>query len=138
VDSVKDDRTLDVQFESLLRHHWMEEAQHAKLDTLMVEALAGACTPEEIDRAVDEYLEIGAFLDAGLGEQTKLDLDSLCRATGWMPAAEEAACFEEVQRQANRWTYLGSGMTHPNFLATLGRLRPAARERIAGIAPAFC
>ncbi|MEW6268841.1 MAG: hypothetical protein AB1689_06035 [Thermodesulfobacteriota bacterium] len=138
VDCVKDDGALDPQFESLLRHHWMEEAQHAKLDTLMVESLAGACTPEEIDRAIDEYLEIGGFLDAGLGEQTRLDLASLCRATGRRFTGEETGRFEEVQRRANRWTYLGSGMTHPSFLATLGRLRPAARERIAGIAPAFC
>jgi len=34
LDSVKDDQQLDPQFKSRLRHHWMEEAQHAKLDTL--------------------------------------------------------------------------------------------------------
>ena len=33
LDSVKDDGDLDPLFKSLLRHHWMEEAQHAKLDT---------------------------------------------------------------------------------------------------------
>ena len=35
LDSVQDDETLDPQFKSLLRHHWMEEVRHAKLDTLM-------------------------------------------------------------------------------------------------------
>src|SRR5262245_4572388 len=40
IESVRDDRQLDPQFKSLLKHHWMEEAQHAKLDTLLVEALA--------------------------------------------------------------------------------------------------
>jgi hypothetical protein len=137
VDSVKDDGGLDPQFASLLRHHWMEEAQHAKLDTLMVEALAAACAPEEIDRAIDEYLEIGAYLDAGLAEQTRLDLESFCR-TGRTLGSEEASAFLGVQRQANRWTYLGSGMTHPGFLGTVERLRPAARERIAEVAAAFC
>src|SRR5215813_7569885 len=39
-ESVQDNQQLDPQFKSLLKHHWMEEAQHAKLDTLMVEALA--------------------------------------------------------------------------------------------------
>ena len=38
LDSVQDDETLDPQFKSLLRHHWMEEVRHAKLDTLMAEA----------------------------------------------------------------------------------------------------
>src|SRR4249919_430603 len=36
VDSIKDDQELDPQFKSLLKNHWMEEAQHAKVDTLMV------------------------------------------------------------------------------------------------------
>jgi hypothetical protein len=44
----------------------------------------------------------------------------------------------EIQHQANRWTYIGSGMTHPNFLATLGDLTPAARKRIEQISPVFC
>jgi hypothetical protein len=51
-ESVRDDRGLDPQFASLLRHHWMEEAQHAKLDTLMVQALATGRTPERIRSAV--------------------------------------------------------------------------------------
>ena len=49
VDSVKDDADLDPLFKSLLKHHWMEEAQHAKLDTLMVEALAEGRDEAEID-----------------------------------------------------------------------------------------
>ena len=39
VESIKDDQDLDPQFKSLLKHHWLEEAQHTKLDTLMVEEL---------------------------------------------------------------------------------------------------
>ena len=42
LDSVKDDQNLDPQFKSLLRHHWQEESQHAKLDTLVVDKLARA------------------------------------------------------------------------------------------------
>ena len=37
-----------------------------------------------------------------------------------------------------RWTYLGSGMKHPRFLATLGRLSPAERRRVEDAAPNFC
>src|SRR5215813_11428502 len=52
LESVKDDQSLDPQFKSLLKHHWMEETQHAKLDTLMVEALAEGRSPREIEAAV--------------------------------------------------------------------------------------
>jgi hypothetical protein len=46
--------------------------------------------------------------------------------------------FLAVQHQALRWTYIGSGMTHPQFRATLGAISPAARDRIDAVAPAFC
>src|SRR5437016_4861485 len=37
-----------------------------------------------------------------------------------------------------RWTYLGTGMTHPNFLATVEKIKPEARKQIEEMAPAFC
>src|SRR5262245_4647672 len=138
LDSVKDNQELDAQFKSLLKHHWMEEAQHAKLDTLMVAALAEGRTKEQIEGAVDQYIEIGGFLDGGLKQQMKFDLEAFERATGCKLTEEERENFTEVQTQANRWTYLGSGMTHPNFVATLESLSPEARARVSQIAPMFC
>jgi hypothetical protein len=137
-DSVKDDDEIDPLFASLLRHHWMEEAQHARLDTLMVAALAEGRSASEIEAAVEEYLEIGGFIDAGLAQQVELDLDAFTRATGRELSDEEKAEFRRVQLQANRWTYLGSGMTHEQVLATLEGLSPAARKRVEEVAPAFC
>lgn len=138
LDSVQGDQRLDPQFKSLLKHHWMEEAQHAKLDTLIVEALAQGRGKKEIESAVEEYIEIGGFLDGGLRMQTQFDMESFMRATGRKLTDSEREKFMEIQHQANRWTYLGSGMTHPNFLATLENLRPEARKRVEEIAPAFC
>ncbi len=138
VDSVKDNQELDPQFKSLLKHHWMEEVQHAKLDTLMVEALAAGRSPEAIMTAVEGYLAIGGFIDGGLAQQVEFDLEAFTRATGRVLTDAEQAEFRQVQRQANRWTYLGSGMSHENVLATLARLNPQARARVAAVAPAFC
>ena len=73
-ESVKDDQELDLQFKSLLKHHWMEEAQHAKLDTLVVEALSEGRAMEKIATAIEEYIEIGGFIDGGLAQQTQFDL----------------------------------------------------------------
>lgn len=138
VDSIRDDQELDPQFKSLLRHHWMEEAQHAKLDTLMVEALAEGRSPEEIARAVEEYIEIGGFIDEGLAQQVEFDMEGFTAATGRELTASEKEEFRQVQRQANRWTYLGSGMTHDRVLATLESLSPEARQRVESISQAFC
>lgn len=137
VDSVKDDNDLDPLFKSLLRHHWMEEAQHAKLDTLMVEALAEGRDAAGIQRAIDEFLEIGAFLDGGLANQTAFNLDAFELATGRRLSARERQALTRQQHQALRWTYLGSGMIHPKFVASLTAMSPAARDRIAGVAPVF-
>jgi hypothetical protein len=137
LDSVRGDRELDPLFKSLLKHHWMEEAQHAKLDTLMVEALADGRDEAGIQSAVDGYLEIGAFLDGGLATQTGLNLDAFERASGLKLGAQRREHLQAQQHQALRWTYLGSGMVHPKFTATLAALSSAARDRIAAVAPAF-
>jgi hypothetical protein len=138
LESVRDDGDLDPLFKSLLKHHWMEEAQHAKLDTLMVAALAEGRDEAGIQSALDEYLEMGLFLDNGVKAQAEFNLDALEDATGTAIAPDARAELLEQQHQALRWTYIGSGMTHPKFVATLAAMSPAARDRIAEIAPAFC
>jgi len=138
LESLKDDPALDPLFKSLLKHHWMEEVQHAKLDTLMVEALASEYSREEIGKAFDGYLEIGAFLDQGFSQQVRLNLESFTRATSRKLNPEEEQRYVEVQQRALRWTYLGSGMTHPNFRETVEMLDPSLRRRLDEIAPTFC
>jgi hypothetical protein len=138
IESIKDDQKLDPQFKSLLKHHWVEEVQHAKLDTLMVEALAADRTEEQTMSAVEEYLEIGGFLDGGLQQQVEFDLNSFETASGRRLTETETAEFRRVQTRANRWTYLGTGMTHEKVLETLESLTPKARQRVESVAPAFC
>jgi hypothetical protein len=138
LDSIKDDQELDPQFKSLLKHHWVEEVQHAKLDTLMVEALASNRSEEQIMSGVEEYLEIGGVLDGGLQQQVKFDLSSFEQASGRRLTETETKEFRRVQLRANRWTYLGSGMTHEKVLETLESLTPRARQRVESVSPAFC
>ena len=137
VDSIKDDQELDPQFKSLLKHHWVDEVQHAKLDTLMVQSLAAGRSEAEILGGVEEYLEIGGFLDNGLAQQMEFDLESFELATGRELSDSEKEQFRLSQRQANRWTYLGSGMTHPRVLETLETLTPKARARVESVSPVF-
>jgi hypothetical protein len=132
--SIRHDGDLDPLFKSLMKHHWMEEAQHAKLDTLIVDALAEGKTEEQIDKAIDEFFEIGGFLDDGLKAQAGFNLDALEKAIG-RPVDREAILPQ--QHQAARWTYIGSGMVHERFKLTLQSLSPRAAERIAEAAPVF-
>lgn len=137
VDSVHDDGRLDPCFKNMLKHHWMEEMQHAQLDTLMVEDMARSLSPKEINDAIDGYWAIGRFLDDGLKTQTELDLAALERATGRTFTADERRQFIEVQLQANRWTYLGSGMSHPKFMEMIGVLNPERQREVMDAIPTF-
>jgi len=137
VDSVRDNQNLDPQFKSLLKHHWLEEVQHAKLDTLMVESLAAGRDEDGIMQGVREYIDIGGFIDGGLKQQVEFDLDSFERAIGTQLSDNERQEFRQQQLQANRWTYLGTGMTHERVLETLESLTPKARRTVESISPVF-
>jgi len=130
LESVRDDEVLDLQFKSLLRHHWMEEAQHTKLDTLMVQALTDNRSAKEIDMGISDYWAIGVLIDSGIPQQVEFDLQALQRAAGRNFNEAEQEQFRAIQRQAQRWTYLGSAMTHPQFLQTVGEISPDARTQI--------
>jgi len=133
--SIRDDGDIDPLFKSLMKHHWIEEAQHAKLDTLIVDALAENRDEAGISHAIDEFFEIGAFLDEGLKTQAAFNLDALELAIG--RKIEDRDALLAQQHQAARWTYIGSGMVHERFQETLKAMSPAAAARIAEAAPLF-
>ena len=133
--SVKDDGDLDPLFKSLLKNHWVEESQHAKLDTLIVDALAEGRSEAEIDKAIDDVFAIAEFLDGGLKTQAAFNLDALEQAIGRKLENREA--IEAQQHQAARWTFIGSGLVHERFKATLQNISPKAAARLAEAAPIF-
>ncbi len=133
--SIRDDGDIDPLFKSLMRNHWIEESQHAKLDTLIVDALAEGRSEDEIDRAIDGFFDIGMFLDEGLKAQAGFNLDAFEKVIGRKLDDRDAIIAQ--QHQAARWTYLGSGMIHERFKATLNAMSPRAAARIADAAPMF-
>jgi hypothetical protein len=137
IEGVRDNQNLDPQFKSLLKHHWMEESQHTKLDTLIVESVVKGATPKEIDQAFEEYCEIGTFLDNGIKQQAEFETESFVQATGRKLSKNEREEMTNAVLKGMRWTYLGTGMTHPNFLATVEEIKPEARKQIEEMALAF-
>ena len=138
IEGVKDNQDLDPQFKSLLKHHWLEESQHTKLDTLIVEALTEAASEKEIDQAFADYADIGGFLDNGIKQQTEFDIESFISATGRNLSKSEREAMAAAVLKGMRWTYLGTGMTHPNFLATVEQISPKGKKQIEAMAPMFC
>ena len=130
--SIRDNRDLDPLFKSLMRNHWMEEAQHAKLDTLIVEALAEGRSPQQLKRVFQEFGGIVAFIDKCLGAQAKFNIETLERAGG-RPIDNAPELVAQLHTTA-RWTYLGSGLAHPRFKATVEAISPALATAIDRLA----
>jgi len=139
VESVKDNAAekLDPLFCSLLKHHWMEESQHAKLDTLIVDEIASSLGPKEIEKGIDDYMDIGKLLDGGLQAQVRMDLESLQKAIGRTLGDAERAEIDAAQLKSYRWTFLLSGMTHPNFDRSLRELSADGHRRVGELASAI-
>ncbi|MET0252091.1 MAG: diiron oxygenase [Novosphingobium sp.] len=137
LDAVRADTALEPLFKDLLRCHWIEEAQHARLDAMMVEALAEGRSEAAIAAAFDQYLAIVAFMDGGLRAQAAMNLAALERRIGRSLPQDACTALLAQQHQAARWTFLGSGMAHPRFRASLARLSPALVARLDAAAPAY-
>jgi hypothetical protein len=139
VGSVRDEGSTDLDplFVSLLRHHWLEEAQHAKLDTLIIEQLAEAGGEAGVAKAFDDFLAIVSLIDEALAVQLSFDVDALVRVAERAFSPDEVAALTAVQSKAFRHTFLLSGMMHPNFVKTISELSSAGATRVAVLAQAF-
>lgn len=136
-DTVELDTTIDPLFKNLLRHHAREEVEHVRFHLQIVNSLTRGLDAAAIDHAIDDFFAIAARLDAALAEQVLHDIAAFERATGRVLTGPERETFRRVQHQAQRWTFLWSGMRHPSFVATLDRLGEEVRNRITEAAPAF-
>jgi hypothetical protein len=119
VGSVRDDGTLDPFFSKLLRFHWMEESQHARIDALELDRLVEDSTPEIRERCLKDYLDIGGAFDGLLKVQSEMDARSLAKALGRTFSADEVAELVKSQHASYRYTFLVSGMTHPTFMTSV-------------------
>ena len=99
-----------------------------------VDALALGVSP------ATDSAEVVAVLSTWTEErqQAALDLDTLERAIGRSLSTEERERFLELEHQALRWTFLGTGMTHPNVLQTLDAISPTGRSTVDGVSGTFC
>ena len=137
VEHVRDDEELDELFRDILKFHWIDESQHAKADSLLMDEFADELSEEEREGAVDELLELGMAIDGLLAQQVDMDIEALEGATGRTFSEDEKEEIRSHQRRAYRWTFLVSGLEHPNFVKIVNELTDAGGEKIAGAAKAL-
>nr|WP_233278259.1 hypothetical protein [Myxococcus stipitatus] len=138
LEMVRNNKTevLDPLFCNMLKHHWLEEAQHTRLDFLEAQKIL-AREPGALDAALTEYAELLQALRATLTAQLALDLQSLERAVGRTFSPEEHKYLSESQERSYVWGFIGMGMKAPLFLSRLRALSPRAERRIMELAPTY-
>jgi hypothetical protein len=121
---------LDPTFKKMLKSHWAEESQHAKIDAMTLRKLASTSTPEIRAQAAHDYLDLIDALSGLLGQQAELDTKNLERAIQKeLPAASRATLFES-QKRAYLQTFVAWGMASPLFVSTVAELFPEDAGRI--------
>jgi hypothetical protein len=124
-----EDEGLDPFTRHIFKSHWLEESQHARIDHLeTLRAFQGMAEAEK-DRAIDDLIELVGAVDGLLQTQAQMDVDNLQRYLERpLPAAEQREVLAGVLA-AKRYTFIESGVTHPNFQELFGMVTTPAQQQ---------
>jgi hypothetical protein len=136
-ESIRNDTKLDPLFASLFKHHWMEEAQHARIDALELAKQTEHASPEDIHAAFDDYLTLGGAIDGLLAKQAELDVESLAKALGRTFTDGEREEIRAAQQAGYRRTFLTFGMNNRQFTEALQALWPEGAAKVAATSAAL-
>jgi hypothetical protein len=134
VEHVQDHAELDELFRDILRFHWIDESRHARMDSLLIDEIAGELTADQREQAIDQLLELGGAVDGLLSDQIELDIEALQAATSRTFSEAERDEIRAHQRRAYRWTFLVSGLQHPTFVRIVDEISDAGGRKIAAAA----
>jgi para-aminobenzoate N-oxygenase AurF len=124
----KDNDALDPFTRHIFKAHWQEESQHARMDHL--ETLRAFKDISDHDRqvAIEDLIELVGAVDGLLQQQTELDVQNFER---YLDRSLKGAQRKEVHARvldAKRYTFIESGVTHPNFVELFGAVATAAQQ----------
>jgi hypothetical protein len=122
---------LDPFTRHIFKCHWLEESQHARLDEL--ETLRAFAHMPEADKdvAIDDLIELVGAVDGLLQQQAEYDVENFER---YRDRALEPATRRDVHDRvldAKRYTFIETGVTHPNFMSLFKTVTtPAQQARV--------
>jgi hypothetical protein len=118
--SFKDDAHLDAFTRHIFKSHWLEESQHARMDHLETLRAFAGISEHGREAAVEDLIALVGAVDGLLQQQAAFDVDNFER---YRDRALDASGRREVYARvldAKRYTFIESGVTHPNFQALFG------------------
>jgi hypothetical protein len=141
VETIRDnsDEQLDPLICNMLKHHWLEETQHARLDFLEAQKVLAQTEDKAaaLELAMTEYAELLAAVRGTLLAQLELDIQTLEKSLGRTFTAEERKEIFDAQERSYVWTFIGSGMKAPLYLSRLRALAPMTEQHVIELAPTY-
>jgi hypothetical protein len=128
---------LDGLFRDLLKYHWLDEAQHAKMDTMLIAELVEDMTMVDREAAINEVLELGGAIDGLLQQQVGMNIDALEVAMARTFTDGERVEITAETLKAWRYTFLVSGLEHPNVVKLVEEITVEGPAKIRGAAEAL-
>lgn len=125
---------LDSLFGDVLRAHWLEESQHAKLDELELQGLLVEATPAVRERALEQLFGLGAVVLDLVANQMRLDVSTLEQHGERTFTDAQREELVNAQVRAGHHAMLGMGLAHPSFLQLVEQVFPPARVKVEGVA----
>jgi para-aminobenzoate N-oxygenase AurF len=125
------DESLDPFTRHIFKSHWLEESQHARLDHLETLRAFRAMSEADKDRAIEDLIELVGAVDGLLQTQARLDVDNLQACLWRRLSLAERQEIQDAVLAAKRYTFIESGVTHPNFLELFGMVTtPTQQQRV--------
>jgi hypothetical protein len=134
---VLDKTELDGLFRDLLKYHWLDEAQHAKIDTMLIAETVEGMPMAEREAAIDEVIELGGALDGLLQQQIAMNIDALEAVTGRVFTEAERDEITAETLKAWRYTFLVSGLEHPNVVKLVEEITVEGPAKVRAVAEAL-
>lgn len=129
-ESVRNDGGLDPLFAKLLKQHWLEESQHARIDALELKKLVEPATAEAISVGFKDYLDLLDAVCGLLGKQAEMDVPSLEKKLGKTFSDDQRKQIVATQLKGYVKTFVHVGMTHPQFVDIIKRIDASAATSV--------
>jgi hypothetical protein len=124
LESVKDDSTLDEHFSFILKKHWQEESQHAKIDRYEIIRVAKELNHSEIADALNDYFNVLGAFSGLMQKQVWMDLDSLQKCSQRTLSSAQQDAFVRIQHYSYVYDFILYGLKNQMFQEGLKAILP--------------
>ena len=112
---IKSDAELEPVIVKVLKHHWMEECQHANLDYLMLESIIDKTNKEDQVLAIEAYVDCIKSLKPVFALQAGFDIDNLECLQKVTFSSEQRKLLEANQQHIYENIFIAMALNNQHF-----------------------